>query len=372
MTGSRDILVIGAGIVGCAVGYELARQGASVTIVDARPSGFGATQASAGMLAPFTEAAEGGPLLELGVRSLDLFDAFVARVSEDSGMAVAYDRGGSLHVARVEESLAHLAALHAVLDGRGVPSRLLSREEVRAAEPNLGADVFGGLRIDTQGHVAAFELTRALAAAATRFGARVVNDTTVRAIRAVPGGLAAQTDAGTLHATTIVLAAGAWSRQLHVEGVEPRVPVRPVRGQILHLGWVGQPLARITWDERCYVVPRPDGTVLVGATVEEAGFDERTTVAGVRDLMEAACDLLPQAWTASLLGVKVGLRPGNADALPIIGWSSRVPGLMYATGHYRNGVLLTPLTADLVARAVLDGTTDEALALTGPGRFGDL
>lgn len=370
VTGSRDILVIGAGIVGCAIGYELARRGASVSIVDDRPAGFGATQASAGMLAPYTEAADGGPLLDLGARSLDLFDDFIAGVSEHSGKVVPYARTGSLHVARAEASLRHFAETRHVLDARGVASELLSPADMRGQEPHLGPDVLGGLLIPSQGHVAAFELTGALATAAQRFGARLVNDTPVRRVRSVDGSVAVETDAETIHAAFAVLAAGAWSGQIAIDRAEVRVPVRPVRGQILHLGWSGTPPRRITWDERCYIVPRGDGTLLVGATVEEAGFEERTTVAGVRELLDAACALLPHASAATLLSVKVGLRPGGPDPLPMIGWSRVLPGLMYATGHYRNGVLLTPLTAAMVAGALLGDTPDLAFAWTSPDRFG--
>ena len=150
------------------------------------------------------------------------------------------------------------------------------------------------------------------------------------------------------------------------------VPVRPVRGQLLHLGWSGTPIARITWGEGCYLVPWRDGTLLVGATVEDAGFDERTTVAGVRQLLDAVCSLLPNASTANFLSARAGLRPGSPDALPIVGWSGVVPGLMYATGHFRNGVLLAPLTAQLVADAMVNGTDDPDLQLTAPSRFGKI
>jgi glycine/D-amino acid oxidase-like deaminating enzyme len=170
-----------------------------------------------------------------------------------------------------------------------------------------------------------------------------------------------------------IVAAGSWAGAVRLEGVNTPVPVRPIRGQLLHLHWSGaQQLRRILWSERCYVVPWRDGTVLVGATEEDAGFDERTTLAGVQDLIGAACELLPSAWTASLLAAKVGLRPGTPDHIPIIGWSSVLPNLMYATGHYRNGILLAPLTAELVVTAVLDGRTDPMLELTRPQRFGNL
>jgi glycine/D-amino acid oxidase-like deaminating enzyme len=151
-----------------------------------------------------------------------------------------------------------------------------------------------------------------------------------------------------------------------------RLPVRPVRGQLLQLGWNGPPIKRATWSERCYLVPWENGTLLVGATVEEAGFDERTTVAGVRDLIEAACELMPHVWTASLVAARAGLRPATPDDVPIIGWSCRVPNVLYATGHYRNGVLLSPLTAQLAADALLDGRNDPMLDLTSPQRFGEL
>jgi glycine/D-amino acid oxidase-like deaminating enzyme len=145
-----------------------------------------------------------------------------------------------------------------------------------------------------------------------------------------------------------------------------------VRGQLLHLAWSGTPLRRVTWSSRCYLVPWQDGTLLVGATVEEAGFDERTTVAGVRELLDAACGIVPGAYTAGFIGARVGLRPATTDELPVIGPSSVMPNLMYATGHYRNGVLLAPLTAQLVADAMLDNRIDPLLDAVRPSRFGDL
>jgi glycine oxidase len=168
------------------------------------------------------------------------------------------------------------------------------------------------------------------------------------------------------------MAAGSWSGQIEIAGVAARVPVRPVRGQLLHLAWNGPPLRRITWSERCYLVPWEDGRLLVGATVEDVGFDERTTAAGVRDLIEAACEIVPHARTAGFLAAKAGLRPATPDGLPMIGASGVIPNLMYATGHYRSGVLLAPLTAELVADAMLEDLIDPVLAITSPQRFGEL
>ena len=167
-------------------------------------------------------------------------------------------------------------------------------------------------------------------------------------------------------------AAGSWSGEIAIDGIVARVPVRPVRGQLLTLAWTGTPLRRVTWSSRCYLVPWDDGTLLVGATVEDAGFDERATVAGVRDLLDAASEIVPHAWSAGFKGVRVGLRPATADELPVIGASERAPNVMYATGHFRNGVLLAPLTATLVADAMIDGRNDPLLAALSPSRFGDL
>jgi glycine oxidase len=366
-----DIVVIGAGVVGCAVAYELARRGASVEVIDDRPAGMGATQASAGVLAPFIEARSSGPLLDLTARSLELYDEFVTRVSCESASAVNYQRTGTLDVALVPTAISELAARHAFLAGKGVSAELMDAAGARAAEPRLSADVLAGLLIPTHGFVAAGDLTRALASAARVHGARLIECGRVRQVRCDGDELRVETERGSLTADAVVIAAGSWAGQLPIEGADP-LPVKPIRGQLLYLGWSGPLLKRVVWGERCYIVPWRDGTVLVGATVEDAGFDERTTAAGVRDLIEAACELVPQASTASVSAPKVGLRPATPDHLPIIGFSTAVPNLMYAAGHYRNGVLLAPLTADLVARAMLEGDEDPMLKHVAPQRFGAL
>jgi glycine oxidase len=366
-----DVIVVGAGIVGCAVAYELARRGASVEIVDDRPVAMGATQASAGVLAPFIEARD-GPMLDLTVRSLDMYDDFMTRVSADAGVAVAYRRTGTIDVATNDAELRALRATAEVLRERGVTALLLDAAATRAEEPQLGEGAAGGLLIEAHGFVGAADLARALVQAARRHGAQLIESSRVRRIMRRDGDLVVETDRGSLSGDAVVIAAGSWSGEIAVDGISARVPVRPVRGQLLALGWTGTPLRRVTWSSRCYLVPWDDGTLLVGATVEEAGFDERATVAGVRDLLEAVSDLVPHAWSAAFRGVRVGLRPATLDNLPVIGASRVVPNVMYATGHYRNGVLLAPLTAQLVADAMLEQKIDPLLASLTPARFGDL
>lgn len=369
---SPDIIVIGAGIVGCAVGYELARRGASVQIVDDRQPGMGATQASAGMLAPYTEAKDRNTtFLDLAVRSLDLYDEFVSRVAQTSRMAIGYKRNGTIDIAPSVERMSALRDIASRLKARGVPLSLLDAVEARAEEPGLGSAVAGALLIGAHGYVRAGELTRALVAAARCHGAHLVEGR-ARHVSRREKDLIVETERGPLTAGAVVVTAGSWSGQIEIGVNAPRVPVRPVRGQLLHLGWRGTPLRRVTWADHCYLVPWDDGTVLVGATMEEVGFDERTTVEGISGLLKAACELAPAAADAALLGARVGLRPGTPDALPIIGWSDAVPNLMYATGHFRNGVLLCPLTAQLVADAMIDNAADPVLGVVGPQRFGRL
>jgi glycine oxidase len=200
----------------------------------------------------------------------------------------------------------------------------------------------------------------------------VIEGSRVRRIVFANADVIVETDHGPLDGSAVVLAAGSWSGRIEIAGLPARAPVRPIRGQLLRLAWNGPMIRRVLWSERCYLVPWDDGTVLVGATVEDAGFDERTTTAGVRDLLEAAGEIAPRAWTAGFVDARAGLRPASADLLPIIGASRMFPNLMYATAHYRNGILLAPVTAAIVADAMLDNRVDPALAAVSPQRFGDL
>ena len=365
-----DVIVIGAGIIGCAVACELGRRGASVRVIESRDVGGGATQASAGILAPYTEADRSGPLRTLCAESLGLWDDFVARAVVDSGRDVLYERTGTLEVVTDEASSRRLEQTGAALVSAGIECRLLTASEARAAEPSLGSAVAGGLLVPSHGFAGVTALTDALRrAGAVRHGVSFVTDRPARRVRARPaGGVEVETAAGPLTGDAVVLAAGSWSGAVAVAG-EAALPVRPVRGQLLQLAWLGDPVARVLWCPGCYVVPWPGGSMLVGATVEDVGFDERATVAGVAALIDAVTDVLPEARNAGFEAVRVGLRPGTPDDLPVVGRSAAAPGLVHASGHYRNGVLLAPLTARLVADLVLDGREDPLLAAVSPARF---
>jgi glycine oxidase len=369
-----EVAIIGAGVIGCACAFELATAGARVSVFDVRRVGRGASQASAGVLAPYIEGHEASPLRELGRRSLDLYDDFVARLVDRSGLAVQYAKSGTLEIALDADHAANLQRSGTDLQADGVAARWIDAGELARLEPLAASGALGGLLIEMHGFVGVPEFTDALASAAMRAGAtfaldaRVVSVTTGR-----EGRLDVHTENGASPADRVVVAAGSWASQLLIAGVAEPPAIKPVRGQLLHLAWpTVQPLRHVLWGTDCYIVPWLNGRVLVGATVEDAGFDERATAAGVRDLLEAGCTLVPQLWQASFQEVRVGLRPASPDGLPIVGKSAVLPGLIYATGHYRNGVLLAPLTAALVKRLVLDEGTDPALDVLAPSRLGRL
>lgn len=377
------IVVVGAGIIGCAIAHELASRGAVVRVVDSRAAGEGATRASAGTLVPYIEGHS--PLLRaLGVRGLQLFDGFVERVSAEAGVAVEYARTGSIQVALDDVEAADLAAAAAVLAGEGVGHQWLDAAGVQDLEPAL-RDLPAALLIPSHGHLSVQALMQALRQAATRFG---TDWTTAQVTGVSQSGAGAQVTTAdtTFAADAVVIAAGSWSSELRtppspaaratarqapsLRTPAPNPAVRPIRGQLVHLRLDHQPLSRVIWGTGCYLVPWRDGSLLVGATVEDVGFDESTTPEAVRTLARAAAALVPEARGARIHDVRVGLRPKTPDGLPAIGRSSTMPGVFYATGHYRTGVLLAPLTAALIADLVLDRREDPALALVRPDRLG--
>jgi glycine oxidase len=356
------VIVVGAGVIGCAIARELAVRGVTCSVFDDRPVGGGATQASAGMLAPYVEAHERTPMLDLCVRSLDLYDDWIAAVRRESGADVEHRRIGTLEVAL---DRAHADALRTASErSEDVERAWLDADRAAREYPALGG-VAGALFTQTHGYVIAPQLASALALSAQQHGA-TVSRATVQRVEREGSSLTITTSASRAQADVVVLAAGAWTNAI---GGIRTPPLRPVRGQLLHLRWPGEPLSTIIWGPECYIVPRTDGTLLAGATVEDVGFDERTTAAGVRDLLDAVCELLPEAWGASFLGARVGLRPATPDELPAIGPDPDVPGLVHASGHYRNGVLLAPVTARVIADWILDGRRDPCFDTFRVDRF---
>lgn len=355
MTRSPDVIVVGAGLIGCAVTHALSRQGADVLMLDASAPGSGASQASAGMLCPHIEGSHDPILQELGADSLARYDTFIQRVRCDSGMDIPYVRNGTLQVADTDQAAAALVSLAASLYAQGVSCQLAHGEaEVRELEP-LVRPQRAGLLIEAHGAVRTRDLVEALLHASLHQGARCHASERVERVARRDRGVVVETHAHTFHAPHVVVTSGAWSMHLQVVG-HPVIPTHPVRGQLLRLQMLDRGLRRVLWGPDIYMVPWAD-EVLVGATVEHVGFDARATVGGVSQLCAAAGALVPNLSDATFTEVRVGLRPGSPDGLPLVGASERMPGLVYATGHFRNGALLAPLTADLVADIIRTPST---------------
>ena len=376
MRASYDVVVVGAGVVGLAIGWRARRRGLSTLVVERDRPGAGASGVAAGMLAPVTEVDFGEERsLALNLAGLERWPDFAAELSERSGHALGYASGGSLVVAPDRddaEELRRLAGLRASL-GRG--ARWLPARECRRVEPGLSPRVAGAIEAPAEGHVDPGATVAALCAAFLSDGGELRMGTTVERLEPAPGGNGiegvALAGGEVVAADQVVVAAGAWSGGFAGLPPEEAPPVRPVKGQILTLrGEPGRaPLAgRIVRTPRCYLVPRADGRVVLGATTEERGFDLRVTVEGVFRLLEAAREVLPDVDELELVEARAGLRPGTPDNAPVIGRGG-VGGLVWATGHGRNGVLLAPLTADAVA-AILCGEEPSAeLAACSPERF---
>lgn len=350
-----DALVVGGGLIGLSVAFELAQRGATVRVYDRGEPGRGASWAGAGMLAPYAERIGDEALLALCRASLEQYPAFVQRVVEASGVNVELALDGIVEAAFDAVRLEALAEFARELAARNVACELLDRRAALLAEPALGKHALGALLIHGQGYVDNRRLGRALLAACRAKGVIVhapVADVAIecdeRRVLGVRSAL------GFAPASIVINAAGAWAAQ--IPGV-PRAaipPVSPVKGQMLALAVPNGFLRRATWVPGAYLVPRTDGRLLIGATVEDAGFDERTTATGIDALLHAALAAAPSLGAFTVTESWAGLRPATPDGRPLIG-PSAIAGLLFATGHYRNGILLAPVTAALVASFVETG-----------------
>jgi glycine oxidase len=356
--GGYDVVVVGGGAIGLCCAWRASQRGASVLVIDAAEPPAGATRVAAGMLAPIGELAFGEPeLLRMTLAAAEIYPAFVAELEAASGLSTGFARTGALHIALDRDEAAELRRVHDLQRSLGLGAEWLPPRRCRQLEPGLTPSFNGGVHAPEEAAVDPRQLSTALLAVLAAQGVEVrtgeeVGEALLDGDRLV--GVRAQAGEE-IHAGAVVLSTGAWSGAASWLPEEARPPVRPVKGQILELRALdGQPpCERIVASERVYLVPRPDGRLIVGATTEEQGFDTAVTAGGVHELLREAYRLLPDVAEMELVEAMAGLRPGTPDNLPLVG-PGALDGLVLACGHYRNGILLAPLTGEAVA-AVLAG-----------------
>ena len=345
--------MVGGGVVGCSVAYHCAEAGLRVTVLERDRLGAGASGAAAGMLAPQVEAHQPDAFLDFCLAGRAEHHVLAERLRDEADLDVEYRRTGVLRLALEEREAVDLRGRAGWQQRRGLAAEWLEGADLARLEPAFagaaGRRLVGALWLPDEAQVRSPRLVRALATAAIRRGATFQEGTPVLGILTQSGRVTGvRTYQGTVPAERVVLAAGAWSGPLAETGGFA-VPVEPIKGQIVALGALMQPPRHILWSGECYVAPKVDGELVVGATEEHAGFDSRPTLSGLLQLATGATDLLPALGRLPVLSQWGGLRPATPDRFPVIGAAPQVAGLYVATAHYRNGVLLGPLTGRIVA-----------------------
>jgi glycine oxidase len=366
---SPDVIVVGAGAIGTSIAYQLAKAGVNVTLFDRGYVGGGATGASAGMIQINPDRSTPTSLSTLELESARLFPALSAELRERTGMDIGYRPAPLLHLAFREEEESTLRAHRAWQADHGVAVAWLDRTATLDLEPSLNPDIRSALHYPNDHQVMPLALARALARTAVDLGAMVREGSDVdrlltdgdRVIGVAIGG-------ERVHAGEVVIANGAWASSWS-EVLHAPIPVRPVRGQIVALRTIGTALRNVVSSFEGYVLTKADGSTYVGTTVEEAGYDARPTAAGIARLLALAPGLVPRLADATVTAAWAGLRPGTADGRPLLGRLPGWQGVTLAAGHFREGILLAPITGELVADLLAGRRPRMPVDDFDPGRF---
>jgi len=347
-----DVAIAGGGVIGGSIAFELARAGLRVSVFDRQKPGQEASWASAGIISPAPENPGMIATVELAKRSAALYPEFVALVEEISGQSTGFRRKGTLEALFSHDTKVELSTIIALHHGLGLKAEPLRAEDAREVEPALSDEVEAAVLRPDEASIDNRALTSAVLEAAQRSGAEIFPGSGVKAIwreGARCRGLALQNE--NVEAKWTIIAAGCFSGM--IEGISAYAPVRPAKGQMAALRADELKMERVLWSEKVYLVPRNDGRILAGATVEYVGFDKRVTAGGIETILAAAIELAPGLKDARIEEAWAGLRPDSADHLPILG-PTDLEGLLMATGHFRSGILLTPITARLMREWVTE------------------
>jgi glycine oxidase len=368
---SYDAIVVGGGVIGGAIAFRLAQEKMRVALLDGQTPGREASWAAAGMLSPAPDSPDSIPLVSLGRASLALYQDFVAELREITGREVGYRREGTMEVLFSPEAERELSTLIALHHGLGLAAEPLSVEEARKLEPALGREARAVALLPDEACLDNRALTAVVLGAAAECGAEILANTRVARLHREGGRCTGimDTSGHAISAGNVILAAGAFC--CRIEGVAPVVPVKPVRGQMVALHHGAARLQRVLRSDRGYIVPRDDATpqrLVAGSTVEDAGFDKRVTPRGLEKIFSAVQELAPELASAEVTETWSGLRPDTPDHLPLLG-PGEPEGLTFATGHYRNGILLAPITAKLVCEWVTERRVSLPWERFSPLRF---
>jgi glycine oxidase len=372
-TNSHRIVIVGGGVIGLAIAWRLAREGAAdrVLLLDANKAGEGTSRVSAGMIAPIAEAGFEDPhFIRFARLGRERYRSFVAEVSDDAGAPVVLDEEGSIIVAIHRDDVDAMRRVYEHRRRAGLPVEWLSGTEARGKEPTLTPRVTAAMWISYDGQVNPRVLLPALVAACRKRGIEMREGASVtRIVIEHDRVLGVEASGERIDADVVVLAAGAWSGTIAGLPDDVVPAVRPVRGQIMRLTRTGDFATKhVVRGPRAYLLPKSDGTVVVGATQEEAGFDATPTAGGIMGILENVWEMVPSIYDLPIERIEVGLRPATRDHLPLIG-PTRLRGLVMATGHFRHGILFAPATADAVSSGILKGNFGEDVAAFAPDRF---
>jgi glycine oxidase len=364
-----DVAIAGGGVIGASIALELARAGLRVAVFDRQQPGQEASWASAGIISPAPENPGMIATVELGKTSAAMYPEFAARVEEISGQSTGYRRKGTLEALFSHDAKAELSTIIAVHHGLGLKAEPLRAADALELEPALSEEIAAAVLRPEEASIDNRALTAAVLEAARRSGAEFFPGSSVHAIRREGNrckGLTLQNEA--VEAQWTIIAAGCFSGT--IEGAAAYAPVRPAKGQMASLRADDLKIERVLWSEKIYLVPRNDGRILVGATVEHVGFDKRVTAGGIEKILSAALELAPGLKNARIEETWAGLRPDSQDHLPILG-PTDVDGLLMATGHFRSGILLTPITARLIREWITEQKVSVDWERFSPMRFQD-
>ena len=361
-----EVVIIGGGVIGLSIARALARRGVrEVCLVERGGLGSESSSAAGGMLLPQVEADSHDDFFALACRSRDLYPSLAAELRAETGVDIELDTTGTLYLALNEHDYEEIEQRYHWQTSVGLAVELLTSAAARELEPCISEATFGALRFPDDIQVENRRLITALANSVNALGVKTFTETTVEKLvvesRQITG---VQTSRGEIKTRTVVLAAGTWS-----SFICPNPAITPVRGQMVCLESKPQLTRHVIFSPRGYLVPRHDGRLLAGSTSENAGFAKRVTAGGIASILREAFEISPTVANLPIVDTWAGLRPRAADGLPVLGPCGEIDGLFYATGHYRNGILLAPLTAELISESIVAGKASPLLAPFSPDRF---